>query len=217
MSLDLLPKHTETREERPRYRDLYRRTTERRGGYLGARVDLFPSSEYEDVEVQRPVVHRRRHVSRNYQESPRTSAEGSRYEDEGSLDVRKIHHNRHSNYRRASKEQRARELDLLHEKSLNKFYELEVREAQNSSVCNYTVESIPDDRGTRTPKLLEHVKCNHAGSNCLGASTHCCIQTYKKIKVSYGDGDSEVLKLYVGCVCALRQVLLRESKLHIDD
>jgi len=86
----------------------------------------------------------------------------------------------------------------------NTSFELEVKEAQNSSICNYTVESIPDTRGSRVPKDLEHVKCNHIGSICQGTGTYCCIQTYKNIEVSYGDGDKETMKLYVGCVCALQ-------------
>ncbi|KYN39128.1 hypothetical protein ALC56_06554 [Trachymyrmex septentrionalis] len=85
-----------------------------------------------------------------------------------------------------------------------KVFELEVKQAQNSSICNYTVESIPDTRGTRVPKDLEHVRCNHIGSSCQGTGTYCCIQTYRNIEVSYGDGDTETMKLYVGCVCALQ-------------
>jgi len=84
------------------------------------------------------------------------------------------------------------------------FFELEVREAQNKSVCNYTVEPIPDRRGSRVPRNLEHVKCNHIGSSCQGTDTYCCIQTYKNIEVSYDNGDKETMKLYVGCVCALQ-------------
>ncbi|KAL6260083.1 hypothetical protein P5V15_007622 [Pogonomyrmex californicus] len=85
-------------------------------------------------------------------------------------------------------------------------YEMEVREAQNLAVCNYTVESIPvpENRSARVPRILEHIKCNHIGSRCQGTNTACCIQTYRNITVFYGDGTSEIMKIYVGCICALK-------------
>ena len=99
-----------------------------------------------------------------------------------------------------------------------KVFELEVKQAQNSSICNYTVESIPDTRGSRIPKDLEHVKCNHIGSSCQGTGTYCCIQTYRNIEVSYGDGDTETMKLYVGCVCALQVFSsMMSSEISIND
>lgn len=101
-------------------------------------------------------------------------------------------------------------------------YEMEVKEAQNSSICSYTVESIPDTRGTRMPRDLEHVRCNNAGSSCLETGSYCCIQTYRYIEVSYSDGeDSEKMKIYVGCVCALQELntglSLVQSEVGIDD
>ncbi|XP_077274147.1 uncharacterized protein LOC143903933 [Temnothorax americanus] len=97
------------------------------------------------------------------------------------------------------------------------FLELEVKEAQNRSICKYTVESVPDVRGSRVPKDLEHVKCNYMQSHCQGI--YCCIQTYKNIEVSYGDGEKEKMRLYVGCVCAEISISndVRESHLPIDD
>lgn len=103
-------------------------------------------------------------------------------------------------------------------------FEMEVKEAQNSSICNYSVESIPDIRGTRMPRDLEHIKCNHVGSKCQHTNHdyYCCIQTFRYVHVSYSDGgDSERIKLYVGCVCALQglkhEVPLMETKLRTDD
>lgn len=119
--------------------------------------------------------------------------------------------------------QRDRRFDRLRSGESGGFhtiFELEVKEAQNSSICNYTVESIPDTRGSRVPKNLEHVRCNHIGSSCQGTGTYCCIQTYRNIDVSYGDGDKETIKLYVGCVCALQDlnsVQVVESQLSIND
>lgn len=84
-----------------------------------------------------------------------------------------------------------------------KLYEVEVREAQNSSLCNYTVIPIPDPGG-RIPYDLEHVKCNHVGSKCQDTGTYCCIQTFRNIEVRYEDGRRETLKLYSGCVCSLQ-------------
>lgn len=85
--------------------------------------------------------------------------------------------------------------------NLHPFLELEVREAQNISVCKYIIDAIPDPRGARIPKDLEHVRCIGSGM-CQG--TYCCVQTYKIIEVSYGvdNGDKETLKVYVGCVWA---------------
>ncbi|XP_067215538.1 uncharacterized protein [Linepithema humile] len=102
----------------------------------------------------------------------------------------------------------------LHEVS----YEVEVRKAQNSTTCSYTVEyiPIPANRRTRVPKNLQHVRCNHAGRSCQGADHYRCIQTYSNIEVSYGDGYRETIKIYVGCVCA-DYVLLKESPWPIDN
>lgn len=209
-SLDLWPRRSDDRREERRD-DTHRgqREEERLGGYLEARANYFQSSDYEDVVEARPrpVVHRRRHVTRN---------EG---EDEGSLASfsRKMHRNRHLGNRGSSNmDARARLLESQHQRKLSKLYELEVRDVQNSSVCNYTVVPEVVDSRSRTPEVLEHVKCNHAGSSCLGVNdTYCCIQTYKMIKVRV-DGKSEDRKLYVGCVCA-REVLLEEPRLPTYD
>ncbi|EFN80281.1 uncharacterized protein LOC109504189 [Harpegnathos saltator] len=203
-SLGLSPKHSEKRHVYPRHRDNPR---ERRGYLQESGAGLFPSSDYEDVEVQAPLLHRRRHVSRNYQ--------GDEYERQHS--ARRLHH-RHpapsNSY--LSVNERLRQLNDRQANSLPDFFELEVRQAQNSTVCNYTVVPVPDPKGCRTPKNLEHIMCNRAGSSCFDTNSHCCIQTYKKIDVSYGDGTSDVIKLYVGCVC-VRQELLIETKLPIDN
>lgn len=88
---------------------------------------------------------------------------------------------------------------------ISDFYELEVKEAQNSSICNYTVEPIPDESGgTRVPRDLEHVKCNHVGTRCQNTGTYCCIQTYRMVMVKYGDDKEKPMKIYAGCVCSLQ-------------
>ncbi|KAJ8672722.1 hypothetical protein QAD02_003982 [Eretmocerus hayati] len=88
-----------------------------------------------------------------------------------------------------------------------RMFEVEVREAQNSSLCNYTVVPIPDTTGTRLPRELEHIKCNHVGSKCQDRGTYCCLQTYRNVEVVYGGGSeprTEILKVYSGCVCSLQ-------------
>ncbi|KMQ86126.1 putative serine threonine-protein kinase vps15-like protein [Lasius niger] len=88
-------------------------------------------------------------------------------------------------------------------------FELEVKDAQNISICSYSVESIPDIRGTRMPKDLVHIKCNVIGSKCLNIGDqdiYCCIQTYRYVEVSYSDGEGERLKIYTGCVFALQDL-----------
>ncbi|XP_029157819.1 uncharacterized protein LOC114930236 [Nylanderia fulva] len=98
-------------------------------------------------------------------------------------------------------------------------FEMEVKEAQNSSICNYRVEKIPDIRGTRMPKDLEHIKCNRAGSKCqhVKQGYYCCIQTFKYIQVSYSDiGAKEKIKLYVGCVCALQDNIHLSETIRTD-
>ncbi|XP_043273751.1 uncharacterized protein [Venturia canescens] len=93
------------------------------------------------------------------------------------------------------------------EKTRRKRFEVELKEAQNSSLCNYTVTEIRDtseDR-SRIPKHLVDVKCNHAGLKCREPGAHYCLQTYGKVEVSYSNGTTEVLKILTGCVCALRE------------
>lgn len=85
----------------------------------------------------------------------------------------------------------------------NHLFEVEVREAQNSSLCNYTIIPIPDPGG-RIPRELEHVKCNHVGSRCQDKGTYCCLQTYRNVQVVYEDGKMENIKVYSGCVCSLQ-------------
>lgn len=99
--------------------------------------------------------------------------------------------------------QHDRDMEQLEQKKQLRL-EFEMKEAQNKSICNYTVESIPDTRGSRIPRNLENVKCNHIGSDCQGNAS-CCVQTYKYMEVSYGDGYRETIKIYVGCVCANKE------------
>lgn len=104
----------------------------------------------------------------------------------------------------------------------NKRYEVEIREAQNSSLCNYTIVDIPDPSpdNSRVPKNLVNVMCNHAGSRCRDTGNYCCIQTYTKIDVTYGNGENENLKVYTGCVCSLRfygELKPYKPRLAIDD
>jgi len=129
-------------------------------------------------------------------------------------------HGKAVNYRRMTEQD---ERDFLRserdqEPEPRESYELEVKKAQNSSICNYTV--VADTKRNRVPRDLEHVVCNHAGTSCQGAGSYCCIQTYRKIDVSYSDGNREIMKLYVGCVCALQVsagLRVVESPLPIHD
>jgi len=143
--------------------------------------------------------------------------------------ARKKRHNKHVKYETLTEENkrdltadkisRIDDQEFLHNGGdLHTSYEMEVKAAQNSTICSYTVESIPIPhiRGTRQPKDLEHVRCNHIG--CQDADPYCCIQTYRNVEVSYGDGYRETIKIYVGCVCAHRhRVLLTESQLPINE
>ncbi|KMQ82057.1 putative serine threonine-protein kinase vps15-like protein [Lasius niger] len=91
---------------------------------------------------------------------------------------------------------------------LRSSFELEIKDAQNISFCRYSVEPIPDIRGTRMPKDLVHIKCNVIGNKCLNTGDiYCCIQTYRNVEVSYSDGESETLKIYTGCIYALNNSL----------
>ncbi|XP_070167000.1 uncharacterized protein [Polyergus mexicanus] len=208
--------------------DPYRRQMERRES---SRILDRPAKYKERI----PSSHRYKNVydPRNYAESLRQKDEIRRQEDiiEDALTkfvVRGKRHNGHSgsvNYQIFSAQdkwelQQQLKLHASTNSGLRASFELEVKEAQNSSICNYTVESIPDIRGTRMPKDLQHVKCNHAGSSCQNTDAYCCIQTYRYIEVSYGNGENrEKMKIYVGCVCALRELnaLVTESVLPIND
>lgn len=209
-------------------------------GQTKRRQVLGRSSEHEDSEERvPPFFHRYKHeYGSKGRESLRRKEDFLRKHDDvdalsmGYVARRKRHNKkgRTVSYQRISEQdktnlsrQRNHRFDRLHSGESGGFhaiFELEVKEAQNSSICNYTVESIPDTRGSRVPKDLEHVRCNHIGSSCQGTGTYCCIQTYRNIDVSYGDGDKETIKLYVGCVCALQDlnsVQVVESQLPIND
>lgn len=210
------------------YRDSYGWTKRREQPQV---LDRF--SEYEDSEERvPPSFHRYRHeYDSKDRESLRRKDDFLLHDDLDALSMRFVarrkRHNRHDSviYQKIN-EQSKKNLRLsghrgygfdLHSGE-NDNFELEVKEAQNKSVCNYTVESIPDTRGSRVPKDLEHVRCNHIGSSCQDTGTYCCIQTYKNIEVSYGNGDKETMKLYVGCVCALQAFNgVQESQLSIND
>ena len=124
-------------------------------------------------------------------------------------DRRKRHNKRHSKgveYRQMTleeekefQENRRRSAAFL-EKSED--YEVEVKEAQNNSICDYKVIPIPDLEGNRIPQDLEHVVCNHAGSRCQDKGFYYCLQTYRIIDVYHGHERSK-MKIYIGCVCAL--------------
>ncbi|XP_050445959.1 uncharacterized protein LOC126848792 [Cataglyphis hispanica] len=213
-------------------------------------LEYQQDSYRRQMELDRPAKYKERilpsrrykHVYdlRNYAESLRRKDEIGRQEDiiedaSTKYVVRGKRHNRHGGpiYQNINDQERLelemsrlhKQFELLHHTStsggLRASFELEVKEAQNSSICNYTVELIPDNRGTRMPKDLEHVKCNHAGSSCQDTGGYCCIQTYRYIKVSYGNGEEERMKIYVGCVCALQDLnnglSVVESELPIND
>lgn len=98
-------------------------------------------------------------------------------------------------------------------------FEVEVKEAQNNSICDYKVVSIPDLVGNRIPADLEHVVCNHAGSRCQDKGFYYCLQTYRIIDVYHGHERSK-MKIYAGCVCALFDfpvVHPQSPRLSLDD
>lgn len=98
-------------------------------------------------------------------------------------------------------------------------YEVEVKEAQNNSICDYKVVPIPDLEGNRIPAELEHVVCNHAGSRCQDMGFYYCLQTYRIIDVYHGHRRSK-MKIYAGCVCALFDfpvVQPQSPRLPLDD
>ncbi|KAG7205386.1 hypothetical protein KM043_007381 [Ampulex compressa] len=86
------------------------------------------------------------------------------------------------------------------------FYLLEVRQAQDISLCNYTVQPVRSLRGTRTP--LEEVICKHRGSTCHDESgdSYCCIQIYTKVVVKNANNVTEEMNLRSGCVCAHQRI-----------
>lgn len=187
----------------------YRRQMERRES--SGVVDR--PAEYEE-RISPPLRYKHTYDLRNYAESLRRKSETRRQDlmEDASMKfaVRGKRHNKRSSNQISSSQAKIRLLKQQYEFTstsggLLASYEVEVKKAQNSSICNYSVESIPDTRGTRMPKDLQHVKCNHAGRKCqnTGDQDHyCCIQTYRYVNVSYSDSDPEEMKIYVGCVCA---------------
>lgn len=212
------------------YRDSYGQA--KRRGYP---EDLDRFSEYEDSEHRVPSFRRYRHEydSRDRESLRRKEDFPHKHDDFDALSTgfiaRRKRHNKHDSnviYQRINEQNkknprlsghRNRGFELFSSGNDNSF-ELELKVAQNRSICNYTVESIPDTRGSRVPKDLEHVRCNHIGSSCQSTGTYCCIQTYRNIEVSYGNGEKETMKLYVGCVCALQAFNgVQESQLPINN
>lgn len=232
---DSIPRDLSRRfEDNPEYQqDSYREQMERRES---SRILDGPAENEERI----PLPHRK-HVYdlRNYAESLRKDEPRRQANVEDALTrfvVRRKRHNRHGsgslNYQRFNKQDKW-ELDVnkQHQQlelytsttnGLRASFELEVKEAQNSSICNYTVESIPipGNRTTRMPRDLEHIRCNYIGSSCQ-TGDYCCIQTYRHVEVLYDDGeDREKMKIYVGCVCALQDLnsgLTEYSQLPIND
>ncbi|XP_028048619.1 uncharacterized protein LOC114255037 [Monomorium pharaonis] len=175
------------------YRDYYGQTKKRKYPEV-----LDSTSEFENSEERVPPFlprYEREYESRDRESSQRKWEDHPLLVDDDfdafpRIVARRKRHYKHGRYQ--DKEQNRH------------YFEMEVKVAQNRSICNYTVESIPDHSGSRIPRDLEHVKCNHLGSSCQGAGTYCCIQTYRNIEVSYGNGHNETMKLYVGCVCAFQ-------------
>lgn len=190
----------------------YRRQMERRES--SGVVDR--PAEYEE-RISPPRRYKHTYDLSNYAESLRRKSETRRQKDlmeDASMKffVRGKRHNKRSNYQNFSSQAKSRLFKQQYELTstsggLLASYEVEVKKAQNSSICNYSVESIPDTRGTRMPKDLQHVKCNHAGRKCQNTDdqNYCCIQTYRYVDVSYSDSENPEkipMKIYVGCVCA---------------
>lgn len=97
-------------------------------------------------------------------------------------------------------------------------FEVEVKDAQNTSTCSYTVEPVLDKKGNRVRGNLEHVKCNNKGCLCQDQfNGTCCVQTYQKIDVFFDDNTVENMKVYVGCVCALKPKLKSDKDEYTRD
>ncbi|KMR03923.1 putative serine threonine-protein kinase vps15-like protein [Lasius niger] len=206
----------------------YRRQMERRES--SGVVDR--PAEYEE-RISPPLRYKHTYDLRNYAESLRRKSETRRQKDlmeDASMKfvVRRKRHNKRSSNQISSSQAKSRWLKQQYEvteRGLLASYEVEVKEAQNSSICNYNVESIPDTRGTRMPKDLQHIKCNHAGRKChnTGDQDYCCIQTYRYVNVSYSDSKNPEkkipTKIYVGCVCAshLNNHLRQSEDPRLDD
>lgn len=202
------------------YRDYYGQTKKREYPQV-----LDRSSEYEDSEEQvspslPPFLPRyENEYSSRGRESLRRKEDSLRKYDDFDVFSRIVARRKRHNKQRGSNG-RYQDKNYHYDS-----FEMEVKVAQNHSICNYTVESIPDQSGgSRIPRDLEHVRCNHLGSRCQGTSTYCCIQTYRNIEVSYGNGHNETMKLYVGCVCAFQDThylnnmqSLMQSQLAIKD
>ncbi|KYQ58215.1 hypothetical protein ALC60_02635 [Trachymyrmex zeteki] len=200
------------------YRDFHRQKKSREYPQV-----LDRSLEYEDSEERVPMSFRRHKHEYGSRDRESLRKDYLRKHDFDALSMRFVARRKRHDKRTVVNYHKFNPEDVTWQfenqpRMQEKLFELEVKQAQNSSICNYTVESIPDTRGSRVPKDLEHVKCNHIGSSCQGTGTYCCIQTYRNIEVSYGDGDTERMKLYVGCVCAL-QVFnsMMSSEISISD
>ncbi|XP_066586532.1 uncharacterized protein [Prorops nasuta] len=204
----------------------------RRHGHRQSSRNLEASADLEDQASVEKLVARHRDRDLELREE-RRSLHGHQVKSMQEGGPRRKRHNKHSSnvsqkmmtaqdakaaqeFMRAQQAQEAAKLTLdpgIYGKIVED-YQLEVKEAQNSSICNYTVVPIPNVRG-RNPRDLEHVICNHAGSRCQSLGQYCCIQTYREIEVTYGDKSSEVLRIYAGCVCALQ--LIEMDTLSLDD
>ncbi|KAL0106008.1 hypothetical protein PUN28_016019 [Cardiocondyla obscurior] len=194
------------------------------------RHDLDHLSQYENSEDQvPPFLHRHRHEHDWRRRETLRRKEEDFLHEQGDLDAlstrfvsRRKRHHKHDT---ALDQQGVEELNYKRTRGLHDHeidlrsisFELDVKEVQNRSICNYTVESVPDYRGSRVPRGLEHVKCNYAGSRCQNDGPYCCIQTYRDIEVSYGNGDKEEIRHYVGCVCAHILNSAQELELFINN
>ncbi|XP_058802013.1 uncharacterized protein LOC131670433 [Phymastichus coffea] len=178
------------------------------------RAELDGESERdEQAQARRAPRHRalhprkrhRRHHARHHRKPTLADLDAAVYlEYEDGLDLpRDKRHQRRRNWTeedwRAFESSRRPE---LYDHDIHVF-ELEVREAQNSSLCNYTIIPIPDPGG-RVPRLLEHVKCNYVGNRCRERGSYCCVQTYRNVEVTYPGNKNDTIKVYSGCVCALQ-------------
>lgn len=193
------------------YPDFYGQAKKRKHAQL---LDHSEYEEYEDLEERvPPFLLRYEHEdgSRGRESLRRKEDFLLKHDDFDAFSrivARRKRNNKHGGMRNQDKR------NLQHRRN---FLEMEVKMAQNRSICNYTVESVPDLYGSRIPRNLEHVRCNHLGSSCQGTNSYCCIQTYKNIEVSYGNGHNETMKLYVGCVCASNSHSLIQSLARLDD
>ncbi|XP_076685847.1 uncharacterized protein LOC143377926 [Andrena cerasifolii] len=92
-------------------------------------------------------------------------------------------------------------------------FQIEAEQAKDDSLCGYTVtpiEPIYDSNGTFILKDLKEIKCRHPGGSCHTGKSHCCIQTFISVTITYFSNGTKYhrpVKINTGCVCAHRGIV----------